>query len=78
MGTCPPGWSTNAVLIGDSMDTDIVAGIASGLRTILVLTGVTSREQIEHFPYRPTWIYESLADIRTDALLSGESARGTL
>jgi NagD protein len=57
------GHSEDSVLIGDRMDTNIVAGIASGLRTILVLTGVTSREQVEDFPYRPTWIYESLADI---------------
>jgi len=52
-----------SVMIGDRMDTDIVAGIESGLRTILVLTGVTTREQVERFPYRPTWIRESIADI---------------
>jgi NagD protein len=45
------------------MDTDIVAGIESGLRTILVLTGVTTSEQVERFPYRPTWIRESIAYI---------------
>jgi NagD protein len=33
------------------------------LRTILVLTGVTRREQVELFPYRPTWIRDSIADI---------------
>lgn len=56
--------SENAVMIGDRMDTDIIAGQESGLRTILVLTGVTSREQVERFPYRPTWIHESVADIQ--------------
>lgn len=55
--------SENSVMIGDRMDTDIVAGIESGLRTILVLTGVTRREQVERFPYRPTWIRESIADV---------------
>jgi NagD protein len=55
--------SENSVMIGDRMDTDIVAGLESGLRTILVLTGVTSREQVERFPYRPTWIKESVAEI---------------
>jgi NagD protein len=55
--------SENSVMIGDRMDTDIVAGIESGLRTILVLTGVTSREQVERFPYRPTWIKESIAEV---------------
>jgi len=55
--------SEDSVMIGDRMDTDIVAGIESGLRTILVLTGVTTREQVERFPYRPTWIRDSIADI---------------
>jgi NagD protein len=55
--------SEDSVMIGDRMDTDIVAGIESGLRTILVLTGVTSREQVERFPYRPTWIRDSIADV---------------
>ena len=55
--------SENSVMIGDRMDTDIVAGLESGLRTILVLTGVTRREQVERFPYRPTWVRESVADI---------------
>ena len=55
--------SENSVMIGDRMDTDIVAGIESGLRTILVLTGVTKREQVERFPYRPTWIRESIAEV---------------
>lgn len=55
--------SENSVMIGDRMDTDIISGLESGLRTILVLTGVTSREQVERFPYRPTCIYESIADV---------------
>ena len=55
--------SENSVMIGDRMDTDIIAGLESGLRTILVLTGVTTREQVERFPYRPTWIKESVAEI---------------
>ena len=55
--------SEDSVMIGDRMDTDIVAGIESGLRTILVLTGVTRREQVERFPYRTSWIRESIADV---------------
>jgi NagD protein len=55
--------SEDSVMIGDRMDTDIVAGIESGLRTILVLTGVTRREQVERFPYCPTWIRDSIAEI---------------
>jgi NagD protein len=52
-----------SVMIGDRMDTDIISGMESGLRTILVLTGVTSREMVDRFPYRPTWIRESIAHI---------------
>jgi NagD protein len=55
--------SDETVMIGDRMDTDIVAGMESGLRTILVLTGVIAREQIERFPYRPTWVLDSIADV---------------
>lgn len=55
--------SEDSAIIGDSMNTDIVAGTESGLKTILVLTGVTTREQAEHFPYRPTWILNSIADV---------------
>jgi len=55
--------SEDSAIIGDTMTTDIVAGLESGLRTILVLTGVTKREQVERFPYRPTWVRESIADI---------------
>jgi NagD protein len=55
--------SEDSVMIGDRMETDIVAGVESGLRTILVLTGITTRADIERFPYRPTWVLESIAEI---------------
>ena len=55
--------SEDTVMIGDRMDTDMVMGIESGLQTILVLTGVTTREQAERYPYRPTHILDSVADI---------------
>jgi NagD protein len=55
--------SEDTVMIGDRMETDIVAGVESGMRTILVLTGVTRREDVESYPYRPTWILDSIADI---------------
>jgi len=55
--------SENTVMVGDRMDTDIVAGIQSGMETILVLSGVTTREQVEDFPYRPYRILKSVASI---------------
>lgn len=55
--------SEDTVMIGDRMDTDIVAGIESGMETILVLSGVTRREDIERYPYRPTHIVDSVRDI---------------
>ena len=55
--------SEDTTMIGDRMDTDIVAGVMSGLETILVLSGVSRREDVKRFPYRPTHIYNSVAEI---------------
>jgi len=55
--------SENTVMIGDRMDTDIVAGVESGMETILVLSGVTRREDVARYPYQPTRIMESVAEI---------------
>jgi NagD protein len=54
--------SETTVMIGDRMDTDIVAGIEAGLDTILVLSGVTTPADIERFPYRPGLVLESIAN----------------
>ena len=56
--------SEASIMIGDRMDTDIVAGTEAGVRTILVLSGVTRREEVDRFPYRPTQIMESVAQIQ--------------
>jgi NagD protein len=55
--------SESTVMIGDRMDTDVVAGIEAGLQTILVLTGITTREQAERFPFLPSQIIDSVADL---------------
>lgn len=55
--------SEDAAIIGDCMDTDIVAGIESGLDTVLVLSGVTTRENMLEFPYRPRLILNGVGDI---------------
>ncbi|MHC1781545.1 MAG: HAD-IIA family hydrolase [Anaerolineaceae bacterium] len=58
--------SENTVMIGDRMDTDMVAGIMSGLETILVLTGSTKRDDIRKFPYQPMSIVDSVAEINLE------------
>jgi NagD protein len=50
-------------MVGDRMDTDIVMGIESGMETVLVLTGVTAREDVDRFPYQPSRILDSIADL---------------
>ncbi|MBQ6818527.1 MAG: HAD family hydrolase [Clostridia bacterium] len=51
------------VIVGDRMDTDIIAGIQSGIETALVLTGVTTREMLGEFPYGPTYILDQAGSI---------------
>lgn len=60
--------SEDAVMIGDRMDTDMIAGIETGLDTVLVLSGVTSREDILKFPYRPRLVLRGVGDIPPGAI----------
>jgi NagD protein len=55
--------SETTAMIGDRMDTDIVAGLEAGLEAILVLTGVTTRADIARYPYTPSRIVDSVADL---------------
>ena len=55
--------SETTAMIGDRMDTDVVAGIEAGLETFLVLTGSTTAEQVELYPYRPSRVVPSIADL---------------
>lgn len=55
--------SADIAFIGDRMDTDIIAGIESNVDTVLVLSGVTAREDVDKFPYRPKYILNGVKDI---------------
>jgi NagD protein len=55
--------SESTGMIGDRMDTDVVAGIEAGLYTVLVLTGIADQKEIEKYPFRPTEILNSVADL---------------
>jgi NagD protein len=60
--------SENSIMVGDRMDTDVVAGITGGLETILVLSGVTDEHMLHKFPYQPKFVFESVADINPEEL----------
>ena len=51
------------LIIGDRMDTDIIAGIESEIETALVLSGITGKEDLPLFPYQPNYIFDGAADI---------------
>jgi NagD protein len=55
--------SETAAMIGDRMDTDVLCGLEAGLETILVLTGISTREEVDRYPYRPSRIVDSVADL---------------
>jgi NagD protein len=55
--------SETTTMIGDRMDTDVVAGIEAGLETILVLTGSTRLEDVSKYPFRPSRVLDSIADV---------------
>lgn len=55
--------SESTGMIGDRMDTDVVAGIEAGLHTVLVLTGIADQKEIEKYPFRPTEILDSVQDL---------------
>jgi NagD protein len=55
--------SENTAMIGDRMDTDVVAGIEAGLHTILVRTGISDQREIERYPFRPDEVLDSVADL---------------
>ena len=68
--------SETTAMIGDRMDTDVLCGLEAGLETILVLTGITQREDAERFPYRPSRIVDSVADLIAAGRRPGRTAGG--
>lgn len=55
--------SESSAMIGDRMDTDVLAGLEAGMETFLVLTGLTKPGDVERYPFRPTRIVDSIADL---------------
>ena len=66
--------SESTVMIGDRMDTDIVAGTEAGMHTVLVLSGITDREMASRFPFQPTRIVDSVADLVDEIAPGGDHA----
>jgi NagD protein len=55
--------SETSAMIGDRMDTDVLAGLEAGMQTFLVLTGVTRPEEVDRHPFRPSTVVDSIADL---------------
>ncbi|MFT4279985.1 HAD-IIA family hydrolase [Microbacterium sp.] len=68
--------SENTGMIGDRMDTDVVAGIEAGLHTILVRTGISDDAEVERYPFRPDEIVDSVADLLSDEPVESEMPEG--
>lgn len=67
--------SAEAVMVGDRMDTDVVSGMECGMATVLVLSGVSTRETISTFAYRPTMVLDGVGSIVEVA--SGQKQQNT-
>lgn len=64
--------SENTGMIGDRMDTDIVAGIEAGLHTILVMTGISDEAEIERYPFRPDEVLSGVHELLSAEPLESE------
>ncbi|HUH45732.1 MAG TPA: HAD-IIA family hydrolase [Arenibacter sp.] len=62
--------SASCFMIGDRMDTDIMGGLESGMTTCLVLSGVTTREMMNQFPYQPDYVFNNLGELDPETILS--------
>lgn len=59
---------SDTIMIGDRMDTDIVGGMEAGMKTCLVLSGVTNKEMLSDFPYRPDHVFNNIGEIYPEQL----------
>jgi NagD protein len=57
------GHSETTAMVGDRMDTDILCGLEAGLETMLVLTGISTRTDVDRYPFRPNRVVDSIADL---------------
>lgn len=57
------GHSETTAMIGDRMDTDVIAGVEAGLNTFLVLSGITEKSEVENYPFRPNKVVPSIKDL---------------
>ncbi|MCI1978149.1 MAG: HAD-IIA family hydrolase [Bifidobacteriaceae bacterium] len=57
------GHSETTAMIGDRMDTDVIAGVEAGLNTFLVLSGITEKSEVENYPFRPNKVVSSIKDL---------------
>lgn len=64
----------DVVMVGDTMETDVLGGVQMGYRTVLVLTGSTREADIAHYAYRPDYIVDSIADLCEHELVTGATA----
>jgi len=55
--------SADSVMIGDRMDTDVISGLESGMSTVLVLSGVSTKETLAGYAYRPNAVLTGVGDI---------------
>ena len=62
--------SANCFMIGDRMDTDIMGGLESGMTACLVLSGVTTRDIMDRFPYQPDYVFNNIGEIDPDTIES--------
>src|SRR6185437_3116052 len=71
------GLSTDqTVVIGDTMETDILGGVQLGFKTILVLSGGTRREDLARFTFQPDQVVDSIAELDHEELIRETTEAG--